>query len=223
MKITLLIIDKVKEFSLMSNKRLYICPITSNILKKWLRSMHSIRRSWIFTFFKNVPMSSLMETTSLLRIQNWSFQKHTLTGSTLVNFLIIFESYPSMVTCLPYEAHIAEVYTQYVFYEVQLKTVQSQKSCFQTSVNSKSVDTFLILEKHKPINTVQQVNLDEGNNVEEYHYDMILNDSKCTYVGILCRHIFCVFQFFSYNKIPDIYVWKNWCRDVIHAKLLRGV
>lgn len=24
----------VKEFSLMSNKRLYICPITSNILKK---------------------------------------------------------------------------------------------------------------------------------------------------------------------------------------------
>lgn len=141
---------------------------------KWLRSMHSIRRSWIFTFFKNVPMSSLMETTSLLRIQNWSFQKHTLTGSTLVNFLIIFESvmdwqrhgltvndfkisskYPSMVTCLPYEAHIAEVYTQYVFYEVQLKTVQSQKSCFQTSVNSKSVDTFLILEKHKPINTVQ--------------------------------------------------------------------
>nr|KAJ0199713.1 hypothetical protein LSAT_V11C600337260 [Lactuca sativa] len=128
-----------------------------------------------------------------------------------------------MLTCLSYKEHVAKVYTHKVFYQVQLKIVQYQKSCFQMSVTSiESVDTFLILERHKPITTTEQVNVNEGN-VEEYHYDKIFKVSQYTvtcdrqenllycscknfkHVGIICRHIFCVFHFYSYDKIPNKY------------------
>nr|KAJ0209323.1 hypothetical protein LSAT_V11C400182840 [Lactuca sativa] len=41
------------------------------------------------------------------------------------------------------------------------------------------------------------------------------------HVGILCRHIFCVFKFYGIEQIPKKYILKRWRRDVIPAELLK--
>nr|KAJ0224110.1 hypothetical protein LSAT_V11C200058000 [Lactuca sativa] len=49
---------------------------------------------------------------------------------------------------------------------------------------------------------------------------------KCTcmhfeHVGILCRHIFCVFKYYGIEQVPEKYILKRWRRDVIPTELLR--
>nr|KAJ0217403.1 hypothetical protein LSAT_V11C300154020 [Lactuca sativa] len=58
----------------------------------WLRRMYNLRHSWITTFFKRVHMSGFMRTTSRSESQNSTFHQNTHYGSTLVNFIISFES-----------------------------------------------------------------------------------------------------------------------------------
>ncbi|XP_023771134.1 protein FAR1-RELATED SEQUENCE 5-like [Lactuca sativa] len=57
----------------------------------WLSRMYNLRHSWIPAFFKRVPMSGLMRTTSRSESQNSVFHQNTHYGSTLVNFMNLFE------------------------------------------------------------------------------------------------------------------------------------
>ena len=41
------------------------------------------------------------------------------------------------------------------------------------------------------------------------------------HLGILCRHIFCVFKFYGIEQIPEKYILKRWRRDVIPTELLK--
>ena len=58
----------------------------------WLSRMYNLRHSWIPAFFKRVPMSGLMITTSRSESQNSAFHQNTHYGSTLVNFMNSFKS-----------------------------------------------------------------------------------------------------------------------------------
>nr|KAJ0207423.1 hypothetical protein LSAT_V11C500240890 [Lactuca sativa] len=58
---------------------------------KWMQEMYGLHRRWVPTFFKDIPMSGLMITTSLSEGQNWSFQNNTLTDSYLLMFMMTFE------------------------------------------------------------------------------------------------------------------------------------
>lgn len=50
------------------------------------------------------------------------------------------------------------------------------------------------------------MNLDEGNNVEEYHYDMILNDSKCTVLFFFIKfYMYLVIYETSSHKLKKNY------------------
>nr|KAJ0222150.1 hypothetical protein LSAT_V11C200073640 [Lactuca sativa] len=40
----------------------------------WMKKMYALQRHWVPAFFKHIPMSGLMRTTSLSESQNWSFQ-----------------------------------------------------------------------------------------------------------------------------------------------------
>nr|KAJ0212061.1 hypothetical protein LSAT_V11C400197610 [Lactuca sativa] len=51
---------------------------------------------------------------------------------------------------------------------------------------------------------------------------------KCTcmhfeHVGILCRHIFCVFKFYSIEQIPEEYIMKRWCRMLFQQNCLKCI
>ena len=41
------------------------------------------------------------------------------------------------------------------------------------------------------------------------------------HVGVLCRHIFSVMRYYNLEKIPERYILKRWCRDIIPPELLR--
>nr|KAJ0189505.1 hypothetical protein LSAT_V11C800442970 [Lactuca sativa] len=143
--------------------------ITDN---SWMNTMYGLRRSWIPAFFKHIPMSGLMRTTSLSESQNWSFQTTTLTGSYLIIFMMTFDSvrerqrhnrilndfntsttFPKFINHSPNEAPASKVYTRKIFYQVQKEISRAKDNCFQKNViSSNDIDTIIILEKKKQHN-----------------------------------------------------------------------
>nr|KAJ0204999.1 hypothetical protein LSAT_V11C500236190 [Lactuca sativa] len=230
-----------------------------NITKnKWLNAMYGLRRLWIPSFFKDIPMSGLMRTMSFSESQNWSFQNNTLYGLYFVIFMMSFETnlerqrhnqifndfktsntFPKMIKHLPYEVHASKVYTRTIFYQVQEEILKYEDTYIQKCVSCEDgVDTFTILEK-KTIVTRQTQKEIGDETVQEYHYDRILKETEfkvthstledtfvCScmnfeHVGLLCRHIFCVFKYYSRVEIPSRYILKRWRRDVIPTELLK--
>ncbi|GJT52024.1 RNA-directed DNA polymerase, eukaryota [Tanacetum coccineum] len=92
---------------------------------KWLSKMYRLRSSWILAFFVDSPLCGLMRTTSRLESENLFFSYFTSSGSTLVKFMLFYESamerkrhtqkkldyqsfdsFPTLLTPLPIEEHI---------------------------------------------------------------------------------------------------------------------
>ncbi|KAL7601151.1 protein FAR1-RELATED SEQUENCE 5-like [Lactuca sativa] len=169
-----------------------------NITKnKWLNAMYGLRRLWIPSFFKDIPMSGLMRTMSFSESQNWSFQNNTLYGLYFVIFMMSFETnlerqrhnqifndfktsntFPKMIKHLPYEVHASKVYTRTIFYQVQEEILKYEDTYIQKCVSCEDgVDTFTILEK-KTIVTRQTQKEIGDETVQEYHYDRILKETE---------------------------------------------
>ena len=53
--------------------------------------MYKIRERWIPAYFKHIPMSGLMRTTSRSESQNSAFNQATHFGSPLVYFMMSYE------------------------------------------------------------------------------------------------------------------------------------
>ncbi|XP_023753441.1 protein FAR1-RELATED SEQUENCE 3-like [Lactuca sativa] len=221
--------------------------------------MYALRRRWVPAFFKDIPMSGLMRTTSLSEGQNWSFQNNTLTGSYILMFMMAFEgvmerqrrnqfvndfntatTLPRFITSSPIEPHASKVYTHNFFYQVQKEISDSDNTCFQMSVTSNNgVDIIIVLEMQKNISTRQPSSPIVDDKLEEYHYDCLIEDTqymvthstidgshKCTcmhfeHVGLLCRHIFCVFKYYNIEQIPKEYIMRWWRWDVIPTEFLK--
>nr|KAJ0222474.1 hypothetical protein LSAT_V11C200080810 [Lactuca sativa] len=109
--------------------------ITNN---KWLNAMYGLRRLWIPTFFKDIPMSGLMRTTSLSEIQNWLFQNNTLSRLYLTNLerqrhnqifndFKTSNTFPKIIKHLPYEVHASKVYTGTILILLVAPTIDSMK------------------------------------------------------------------------------------------------
>nr|KAJ0190008.1 hypothetical protein LSAT_V11C800451560 [Lactuca sativa] len=165
---------------------------------KWLQEMYGLRRRWVPAFFKDIPMSGLMRTTSLSEGQNWSFQNNTFTGSYLLMFMMTFEgvmerqrrnqvvnefntatTLPRFITSSPIEAHTSKVYTCKTFYQVQKEISNSDNTCFQMSVTSNNfVDAIIVLEKQNNITTRQPSSPLVDDKLEEYHYDRLTEDTQ---------------------------------------------
>ncbi|XP_052621629.1 protein FAR1-RELATED SEQUENCE 7-like [Lactuca sativa] len=148
--------------------------------------------------------------------------------------------FPKFITRSPNEPHASKVYVHKIFYQVQKEISRFGDNFFQKNVNSSNgVDTIIVLEKKKNnISTMQTNDVVVDDKDEEYNYDCPIRDTeymvthstkdgsfKCSrmhfeHVRILCRHIFCVFKFYSIEQIPEKYILKRWRRDVIPTKLL---
>ncbi|XP_052621238.1 protein FAR1-RELATED SEQUENCE 6-like [Lactuca sativa] len=124
--------------------------------------------------------------------------------------------------------------------KVQKEISRSEDNCFQKNViSSNGVDTIIVMEKRKNITIRQISDVDVDDKDEEYNYDCLIRDTeytvthstkdgsfKCTcmhfeHLGILCRHMFCVFKFYGIEQIPEKYILKRWRRDVIPTELLK--
>nr|KAJ0215273.1 hypothetical protein LSAT_V11C300137050 [Lactuca sativa] len=58
---------------------------------KWMKDMFDLRSSWIPAYFKDVPMSGLIKTTSRSESENLAFNRVSHHGYTLNNFMNTFE------------------------------------------------------------------------------------------------------------------------------------
>nr|KAJ0207952.1 hypothetical protein LSAT_V11C500292920 [Lactuca sativa] len=164
---------------------------------KWMQEMYGLRRRWVPAFFKDIPMSGLMRTTSLSKGQNWSFQNNTLTAPYLLMFMMTFEgvmerqrcnqfvndfntatTLPRFITYSPIEPHASKVYTHKKIYQVQKEISDSDNTCFQMSVTSNNgVNTIIVLENQKNITTRQPSSHVVDDKLEEYHCDCLTEDT----------------------------------------------
>ncbi|KAL4584077.1 hypothetical protein LXL04_008667 [Taraxacum kok-saghyz] len=156
-----------------------------------MSDMYDLRESWIPAFFKYVPLSGLMRTTSRSESQNSAFHQNTHYGSTLVHFMISFEA-----------AMEKQRFTQL---SCDFKTTDKTPRMFSVSTCD-NVDKCLVKEfRHVGDSTSKDysVKLDDDN---EEKWDVLLKESvyKITYdtkeetfkcscmkfeqFGVLCRH-----------------------------------
>nr|GEW05800.1 hypothetical protein [Tanacetum cinerariifolium] len=199
---------------------------------KWLSKMYRLRSSWVLAFFVDSPLCGLMRTTSRSESENSFFSYFTSSDSTLVKFTLCYESamkrqrhtqekldhqsfdsFPALLTLLPIEEHAAKVYTRSLFIRVQK-------------------------EKIKPVGLPEVIDKESiSENVEEEinlhqkvigHYKVLYNKRDgsvfcCCQLfvcsGILCRHIFCVFNNFKLSCIPYLYILRRWTKDLIPPDL----
>ena len=164
---------------------------------KWLSDMYDLRESWIPAFFKYVPLSGLMRTTSRSESQNSAFHQNTHYGSTLVHFMISFEAAmekqrftqlscdfkttdktPRMVTPFEIEKNASLFYTRRVFRQVQYEMYISMVACTQFSVSTcDNVEECLVKEfRHVGDSTSKDysVKLDDD---DEEKWDVLMKES----------------------------------------------
>ncbi|GJQ94808.1 RNA-directed DNA polymerase, eukaryota, partial [Tanacetum coccineum] len=201
---------------------------------KWLSKMYRLRSSWIPSFFIDSPLCGLMRTTSRSESENSFFSYFTSSGSTLVKFMLCYESamerqrhtqekldhqsfdsFPSLLTPLPIKVHAANVYTRSLFIRVQKEIVAGSWLCSITVIDKESTSE----------NVEEEINLHQK---VTGHYKVLYNKgdgsvSCCCQLfvrsGILCRHIFCVFKNFKVSCIPDQYILRRWTKDLIPPDL----
>ncbi|XP_023754701.1 protein FAR-RED IMPAIRED RESPONSE 1-like [Lactuca sativa] len=133
---------------------------------KWLDDMHGLRRFWIPTFFKHVPLSGLMRTTSRSESENSAFHQNTHYCSTIVHFMISFEAsmekyrftqssfdfstkdkHSMMRTPFKIERNASLLYTRTVYRQVQNEMYLSMVACSQISISTcEDVDECLVKE-----------------------------------------------------------------------------
>ena len=59
---------------------------------KWLKKMYSLRSSWIPAYFKDMPLSGLMRTTSRSESENYFFQSFMSNATNLIMFIVKFDA-----------------------------------------------------------------------------------------------------------------------------------
>lgn len=115
---------------------------------KWLNKVYGYRDMWIPAYFRHIPLSGLMKTTSRSESENNFFGQNSHSKSTLVHFFTRFETAmdkqrytqrlldhetrmttPRMETPLRIEKHAAEVYTHEVFFVIQKEILASLWTC----------------------------------------------------------------------------------------------
>nr|GEX18047.1 hypothetical protein [Tanacetum cinerariifolium] len=144
----------VKEFNLVNHM--------------WLSRMYRLRSSWILAFFVDSPLCGLLRTTSRSKSENSFFSYFTSSGSTLVKFMLCYESamerqrhtqekldhqpfdsFPTLLTPLPIEEHVAKVYTHNLFIRVQKEIIAWSWLCLITNMSLGEGCTVCIIDEEK--------------------------------------------------------------------------
>ncbi|KAL8242850.1 hypothetical protein R6Q59_013152, partial [Mikania micrantha] len=197
----------------------------------WLSEMFAIRDLWVPAYFRDTLMSCLMKTTSRCESSNALFKVNSTAANTLVQFMMCFDtaidnqcynqrilefqtsnSRRDLRCGLDIEAHAYEIYTHYVFKDVQKEIFKGMMNCFISNVD--------VVDQSK-VFTISHMdhNMDFVNKfkVSAHMHD---NSVECTCVGFsrigyLCRHIFCVLRVMKIKEIPNRYVAKCWRRHIL--------
>ncbi|KAJ9545236.1 hypothetical protein OSB04_024943 [Centaurea solstitialis] len=184
----------------------------------WFTEMFEIRHSWIPAYFKDLPMSGLMKTTSRSESANAFFNMYVEFNLDLCDFLNNYDgaierqredqsvhenstrvSLPRLVSPLLLEVHAAKLYTRNVFWDVQKELKKAMWYC--------GIDSVQDLDGSKVV----------------FEVDSHTVDCSCNFFtrnGFLCRHCFKVLINENVEFIPDRYVMRRWMRGLVPAQIV---
>ncbi|GJZ16636.1 FAR1-related sequence 5-like protein [Tanacetum coccineum] len=184
---------------------------------KWLTKMFNIRSTWIPAYFIDSPLCGLMRTTSRSESENSFFSHFTNSGSTLMNFMNCFETamekqrhvqermdhktidiVPKLKTLLNIERHASNVYTRSLFELVQKEIFVGLFYC--------QIDSKCLVEGSEVLQ-----NVGDGS--------IVCSCQLFVKVGILCKHIFCIFKNANVEMIPHQYILRHWMKNLIPTGL----
>ncbi|XP_019184054.1 PREDICTED: protein FAR1-RELATED SEQUENCE 5-like [Ipomoea nil] len=189
----------------------------------WFRYLFESRTYWASPYFHDEFMSGLVRTTSRSKSQNSFFGTFSNGHSSLVEFLVHFRSavgaqrhtqaklnadcescFPVLKTPLALEKHAMDVYTISVFYDVQVEICAACYSC--------QVVSLCDCDGHV------SYGIKDGAQ-RAWYVELVLSDYTATCsckmferMGLLCRHIFCVFKDRGVESIPSRYVVSRWTK-----------
>ena len=197
---------------------------------KWFKDMFFIRQVWIPAFFRDVPMGSLMRTTSFSESENSFFKRYSKPLFNFADFTLQYNNAidaqrnqterldyydsvitPKYVTDLAFEKQLGSVYTDRMFRVVQDLIVEADKSCRMISMSTlENIEVFKVSDARKKIFTVRH-----EIETESYECECKLF-LRC---GYLCSHLFFILRNKDVNNIPEKYVGNRWLK----SELLKAV
>nr|KAJ0222152.1 hypothetical protein LSAT_V11C200086500 [Lactuca sativa] len=235
--------DRMKDDTTLTFE--FICEKGKLVSLSWFSKMFHMIETWIPAYFRDMPLSGLMRTTSRSESMNSAFNKISHWGNSLVKFFSSFDSamdrqrhnqcyldHLSNISkikskiSLKIMEHAADIDTNEVLIKVKKEIEQSLFSCSQYSVtNEEFYDRFVVMQ-YKDImgSTPTVVNEEDSESEcdvpEKTYFFKKESRFECTCSlffqnGILCRHIFCIFRTYQINKIPSKYILRRWCKGVI--------
>ncbi|GJX02611.1 FAR1 DNA binding domain, zinc finger, SWIM-type, MULE transposase domain containing protein [Tanacetum coccineum] len=200
-----------------------------NHLHAPLEGKYPLRSSWIPAFFVDSPLCRLMRTTSMSESENSFFSYFTSSGSTLVKFMLCYESameskrytqekldhqsfdsFSTLLTPLPFEDHAAKVYTRSLFIRVKIKPVGLPEVIDKESTSENVKEEINLYQK---VTGHYKVLYNKGDGSVSCSCQLFVRSR------ILCQKIFCVFKKFKVSCIPDRYILRHWTKDLIPPDL----
>ncbi|KAK9671997.1 hypothetical protein RND81_12G068900 [Saponaria officinalis] len=118
------------------------------------------------------------------------------------------QSSPKLVTQLPIEIHGARVYTHELFDDFQQERISSTSDLSARGFSEKDGVEITTL-KDGLFGKVFDIQFNPGT------YQVNCTCMKFERAGLLCRHIISIFSSNGVNSIPDCYLAKRWCKDVV--------
>ncbi|KAL2905241.1 Protein FAR1-RELATED SEQUENCE 5 [Bienertia sinuspersici] len=191
----------------------------------WLQHMFQIRQDWIPSYYRNMPMSRVMRTTSRSESENNFFRHFTTPHVTLLEFWMRYQSVmdsqrhkqskllsesknskPQRKTPLDLEKHASELYTQTVFYEFQNELLAACFDCGLHSMIAEEDVHIVTLIDHKHNRKMHRVRYHLDNNRAECSCKMYQRE------GIPCRHILLVIKEKGLKSLPTTHVKTRWTK-----------
>ncbi|XP_023759570.1 protein FAR1-RELATED SEQUENCE 5-like [Lactuca sativa] len=188
----------------------------------WLRSIFKIRDVWIPAFMRDLELSGLMRTTSILESLNNAFSHFLHHKSNLVKFMMSFDSAmekqrhhqslldyqsttttPKLRTPLAIEKHASEIYTHNIFLDIQKELYKYMFYCVQESVviedesEDEESDDFYrnSLTSHCPNTRYKVVFSRRGDSINISCSCMLFVQDR-----LLCRHMFFILNMKDKNE-----------------------
>ncbi|XP_022041287.1 protein FAR1-RELATED SEQUENCE 5-like [Helianthus annuus] len=204
---------------------------------EWLRDMYNIKEMWVPAYFREIPMSCLMKTTSRCESSNSTFKVSSSWANTLVQFFLCYDStmesqrYRQRVgdfkaddrahefrSGLAIEKHCALLYSPAIFIEVRKEILKGLLHCYTTGVeevDGRKVYTVTHLDKRSDVVNEFTVKVDPVEDTTTCSCNLWCR------IGYLCRHIFCVYRQTKVDEIPAKYVVSRWGRHVLPKSVFR--
>lgn len=197
---------------------------------KWLKKMYSLRSSWIPAYFKDMPLSGLMRTTSRSESENYFFQSFLSNTTNLIMFMVKFDAamdkqriiqsesdynsvnkLPPIHSRLEFEVQGSRFYTHKIFSLFQKEVHDCVWSCSVSNCRSMGgKETFTVLEQIMGKNLPNQSVFFNPNSCNfrslirnQFQYEVCLHMGKFLHMSSLfvCKHNFVYVQSFAYGQI----------------------